>query len=140
MPQLVKEYNLRVQDLQKVINEYADPKERDEDNKQLEKIKIDGEKAIKEQNKMLLIRLNEELANLRQKAIYSNPNAWIGAFRQIVTADNFINEQEAQYYITKCSQAIEAKNWEELKRCVVQLNMLRPVEDQKKINLAGITR
>ena len=81
MPQLIKEYNLRVQDLQKVINEYADPKERDEDNKQLEKIKIDGEKAIKEQNKILLIRLNEELANLRQKAIYSNPNAWIASIQ-----------------------------------------------------------
>lgn len=140
MPQLVKEYNLRLVDLQKVINEYADPKERDEDNKQLEKIKAEGQKAIDENNKILLIRKNEELANLRQKAVYSNPNTWIAAYRQIVAADNFINEQEAQYYMTKCSQAIEAKNWEELKRCVVQLNLLRPIEEQKKTNLSGITR
>lgn len=140
IPQLVKEYNLRVQDLQKVINEYADPKEREEDNKQLEKIRIEGERAIKDEDKLLLIRLNEQLANLRQKAISSNPNTWISYFRQIVAADNFMNEQEAQYYINKCMQAIEAKNYEELKRCVVQLNLLRPIDDQKKINLSGITR
>ena len=138
--QLIKEYNLRVQDLQKVINEYADPKERDEDNKQLEEIKIEGQRAINENNKILLIRKNEELANLRQKAVYSNPNAWVAVYRQIVAADHFINEQDAQYYILKCSQAIEARDWEELKRCVVQLNLLRPIEEQKKTDLSGITR
>lgn len=140
MPQLVKEYNARVQDLQKVINEYAEPKERDEDNKQLEKIKIDGEKAVKEEDKILLSRVNEQLANLRQKAVYSNPNTWIVTFKQIVAADHFINEQEAQYYINKCMQAIEAKNYEELKRCVIQLNLLRPIAEQKEVNLSGITR
>jgi molecular chaperone DnaK len=140
MPQLVKEYNLRVQDLEKIINEYADPKEREEDNKQLEKIKIEGGKAVKEEDKVLLGRINEQLANLRQKAIYSNPNTWISTFKQIVAADHFINEQEAQYYINKCMQAIDAKNWEELKRCVVQLNLLRPIAEQKEANLSGITR
>jgi molecular chaperone DnaK len=140
MPQLVKEHNTRVQDLQKVINEYADPKEREEDNNQLDKIKVDGEKAIKDEDKVLLSRVNEQLANLRQKAIYSNPNTWIVTFKQIVVADHFINEQEAQYYINKCMQAIEAKNYEELKRCVVQLNLLRPVTEQKEANLSGITR
>lgn len=140
MPQLVKEYNTRVQDLQKIINEYADPKERDEDNKQLEKIKVDGDKAVKDEDKVLLSRINEQLANLRQKAIYSNPNTWILTFKQIVAADHFINEQEAQYYINKCMQAIEVKNYEELKRCVVQLNLLRPIEEQKEANLSGITR
>lgn len=140
MPQLIKEYNVRVEDLQKVINEYADPKERDEDNKQLDKIKVDGDKAIKDEDKVLLSRINEQLANLRQKAVYSNPNTWIVTFKQIVAADHFINEQEAQYYINKCMQAIEAKNYEELKRCMVQLNLLRPVAEQKEANLSGITR
>ena len=140
MPQLVKEYNTRVEDLQKVINEYAEPKERDEDNKQLEKIRVDGAKAIKDEDKIMLSRVNEQLANLRQKAVYSNPNTWIVTFKQIVAADHFINEQEAQYYINKCMQAIEAKNYEELKRCVVQLNLLRPVAEQKEANLSGITR
>ncbi len=140
LPQLVKEYNIRVQDLEKVINEYAEPKERDEDNKQLEKIKLDGDKAIKDEDKVLLSRINEQLDNLRQRAIYSNPNTWIAAFKQIVAADNFINQQEAQYYINKCMTAIEAKNYEEVKRCVSQLNLLRPVAEQKEVNLSGITR
>lgn len=140
VPQLIKDYNKRVQEVQKIINEYADPKEKEEDNKQLERIKGDGEVAIKEQNKMLLIRLNEQLSNLGNRAAFSNPNTWIAYYRQVVTADNFINQQEAQYYINKCNEAITAKNWEELKRCVTQLNLLRPVKEQKGVNLSGISR
>ena len=140
MPQLVKEYNARIEYLQKIINEYADQRQKEENNKQLENIKADGERAVKENNKDLLVRINEQLANLTSKALYSNPNMWIGAFRQIVQADNFTNEKEAQYYINKCTEAINSKDYEELKRCVVQLNLLRPVDQRKDIDLSGITR
>jgi hypothetical protein len=32
MPQLIREYNERVKDLNEIINEYADPKEKDKLN------------------------------------------------------------------------------------------------------------
>jgi DNA repair exonuclease SbcCD ATPase subunit len=140
MPQLVKEYNSKVAELQKLINEYADPKQKDEFNKQLEDIKAEGEIAIKENNKTLLSRKNEELQNLGLKAAYSNPNTWINVFRQMVQAGNFTNEKDAQYYINKGTQAINAKDYEELKRCVMQLSLLLPVGQQKGIDLSGITR
>ena len=140
MPQLIKEYNARVEYLNKIIDEYADPRQKDENHKRLESIKAEGEIAIKEDNKALLSRVNEQLANQTSNALYSNPNTWITYFQQIVKADNFTNEKEAQYYTNKCTQAINSKDYEELKRCVLQLNLLRPANQQKDINLSGITR
>ena len=140
MPQLVREYNTRLQELDKIINEYADPKQKEENLKQLKSIKTDGDQAIKASNRILLSSANEQLENLKLKAIYSNPNTWIAAFRQLIDQDNFLNEEEAKYYINKGSQAIQAKNYEELKVCVNQLSMLRPAGKQKDIDLSGITR
>jgi molecular chaperone DnaK len=139
MPQLIKEYNLQIEQVQKLINEYADPKQKDEFNKQLDAIKADGGTAIKENNKTLLSRTNEQLQNLGAKAAYSNPNTWITYFKQIAQGGSFTNEKEAQYYINKGMQAINSRDYEELKRCAVQLNLLRPIEKQKEINLSGIT-
>jgi molecular chaperone DnaK len=140
MPQLIKEYNSRIEYLQKVNTEYTDPAQRGEIKKQIENIKSEAEIAIKEDNKVLLGRLNEELANLTSRAVYSNPNSWIALFKQIVAADNFTNEKEAQYYINRGMQSINSKDYEELKRCIAQLNLLRPAGQQKGVDLAGITR
>lgn len=140
MPQLINEFNLRVADLQQIIQEYADEKEKDTLTKQLENIQLESEKAIKEENKVMMIRINEQLSDLRGKAIYSNPNAWVEYFKNIINNDNFTNEKEAQYYKTKGLVAIEAGDIEELKRCTSQLGLLLSEEDQKKINLSGITR
>ena len=140
MPQLIKEYNLRVADLQEIIREYADEKERDNLTKQLENIQSMSEKAIKEENKIIMIRINQQLDDLRSKAIYSNPQAWVQYFSDIVNNGNFTNDKEAQYYKTKGQMAIETGDIDELKKCAIQLNLLLSAEDQTKIRLSGITR
>ena len=140
MPQLIKDYNLKVTDLQEIIREYADEKEREDLTKQLENIQSMGEKAIKEENKVIMIRINQQLDELASNAIYSNPHAWVQYFRDIVNNGNFTNEKEAQYYKTKGQMAIETDDVDELKKCANQLKLLLSTEDQKKINLSGITR
>ncbi len=140
MPQMIKEYNLRVTDLQEIIREYADEKEKADLTKQLENIQSMSEIAIKEENKLIMIRINQQLNDLRIKAIYSNPNTWLNDFKEIVNNGNFTNDKEAQYYKTKGLRAIEMGDVDELKRCTIELNQLLSVEDQKKINLSGITR
>lgn len=140
MPQLIKEYNLRIKDLNEIINEYADPKEKDDLNKQLENIQLESKKAIKEENKPIMIRINEQLDELRNKAIFSNPNTWVRHFKAIVNEGKFINEKEAQYYISKGVRAMDTGDIDELKRCTHQLSLLLSEEDQEKINLSGITR
>jgi len=140
MPHLIKKHAMLIEEVQKIINEYADPKEKDEFNRQLDKIKFESKKAIEENNKTLLIRVNEQLWELRDKAIFSNPYAWVNQFKQMVDHGNFINEKEAQYYISKGVRAIETQDIDELKRCTRQLYLLLPIEEQKKIKLSGITR
>jgi len=140
MPQLIKDYNSESAETEKIINEYAAPEEREEDNMRLNAIRKEGEIAIGENDKALLSRLNEELRNLAIKAAYSNPNTWIMYFKQMVQAGNFTNEKEAQYYIGRGNQSIASKNYEELKNCVRQLGLLRPVQQQKGVDLSGITR
>jgi len=140
MPQLTKEYKAIESNVEKIIEEYADPKERDDFRTRLKSINSDSKKAINEENKALLIRAIEQLLELRQTAIFSNPSTWVDQFRQIVNNGNFINEKEAQYYIDKGERAIQTGDVDELKRCTRQLGLLLPQEEQSKIKISGISR
>jgi hypothetical protein len=103
----------------------------------------EGEKAIKENDKTLLIRVNEQIKELGGKALFSNPATWVYQFHQLIGGNKkFINEKEAIYYTEKGRRAIELGDVEELKRCVHNLLLLLPSEEQETMrnNLSGITR
>jgi molecular chaperone DnaK len=143
MPQLVKEFHAGIESVQKVINEYADEKDKNANNDHLSKMKAEGEKAISDNDKTLLIRVNEQIKELGAKALFSNPATWVYHFQQITQGNrNFINEKEARYYIEKGKRAIELGDVDELKRCVHNLMLLLPSDEQETIkkNLSGITR
>jgi len=142
MPQLTKEFHDKIESVQKIINEYADEKDKNANNDQLSKMKTEGKKAIEDNDKTLLIRVNEQIEELGAKALFSNPATWIYHFQQITQGDkNFINEKEARYYIKKGKRAIELNDMDELKRCVHNLMLLLPSDEQETIknNLSGIT-
>ena len=143
MPQLTKEFHAKIESVQKIIDEYADEKDKDANNEQLSKMKDEGEKAIEDNDKTLLIRVNEQIEELGARALFSNPATWIYHFQQITQGDkNFINEKEARYYIEKGKRAIEFNDMDELKRCVHNLMLLLPSDEQETIkkNLSGITQ
>lgn len=143
MPQLVKEFKDGIQDTLSIINDYADEKDKITNNDQLSKLKTEGEQAIADNDKSLLIRINEQIKELSSKAIYSNPATWVHQFKKIIAGNpNFINEKEAKYYIQKGEKAIELGDVDEIKRCVQNLLMLLPSDLQETIkdNLSGITR
>lgn len=142
MPQLIKEFEESIQGTQEIINEYADEKDKIMNNDQLLTLKSEGEKAIADNDKSLLIHTNEKIKELSAKAVYSNPATWIYQFKKITEGNsNFINEKEAEYYIEKGKRAIELGDIDEIKRCVHNLLLLLPSDDQKTIknNLSGIT-
>jgi len=142
MPQMIKEFQAEIENVQNIINEHADVKDRDVSNDQLLKIKNEGEKAVSENDKILLARVNEQIKELGAKAFFSNPNAWVFHFQKIISENhNFINEKEAKYYIEKGQRAIELDDVDELKRCVHNLMLLLPSNEQEAIknNLSGIT-
>lgn len=143
MPQLVKEFKDGIQDTQSIINDYADEKDKVINNDQLSKLKAEGEKAIADSDKSLLIRIIEQVKELSSKAVYSNPATWVHQFNKITSGKtNFINEKEAKYYIEKGKRAIELGDVDEIKRCVHNLLLLLPSDAQETIkdNLSGITR
>ncbi|MBU0570052.1 hypothetical protein KKB40_04730, partial [Patescibacteria group bacterium] len=142
MPQLVKEFHARAEDVQKLINEYADEKDKDANNDHLSKMKAEGEKAISDNDKILLIRVNEQIHELGGTVWWSKPDAWIYYFQQLISENhNFTNEKEARDYIEKGKRAIELGNMDELRRCIKSLLSLLPAEEQAiaKKNLSGIT-
>lgn len=143
MPQLVKEFKDGIQDTQSIINEYADEKDKTINNDQLSKLKAEGEKAITDSDKSLLVRINEQINELRSKAVYSNPATWVHQFNKLIAGNpTFINEKEAKYYIEKGKRAIQLGDTDEIKRCVHNLLLLLPSDVQETIkdSLSGITR
>lgn len=142
LPQLIKDFNAGIIDTQKIIDEYGDKKDYENNNEQLSKIKIEGEKAISERDKTLLVSVNEKIKELWARVWFSNSQTWYYYFDQLITENHtFINEKEAQYYFDKGRRAIENKDEEELKHCVQSLWSLLPKEEQAaaKKNLSGIT-
>lgn len=143
MPQLVKEFKDGIQDTQSIINEYADEKDKEINTDQLNSLRSEGEKAIVDNDKSLLVRINEQVNELRSKAVFSNPATWIHQFKKITDGtQSFINDKEAKYYIEKGKRAIELGDTDEIKRCVHNLLLLLPSDTQETIkdNLSGITR
>lgn len=143
MPQLVKEFKDGIQDTQSIINDYADEKDKTINNDQLSKLKNEGEKAISDNDKSLLIRINEQIKEFSSKAVFSNPATWVHQFKKLTESNTiFVNEKEAKYYIEKGKKAIEIGDVDEIKRCVRNLLELLPSDEKETIkdNLSGITR
>jgi molecular chaperone DnaK len=140
MPLLAKENSEKLEDLEQIINEYSDPKDRKELKSQLKSLEIESKKVIEDNDKTQLIRINEQLDELKGRAFYSNPNTWIAQFEDLSQNGKFINEKEAKYYINKGIKAINSEDIEELKRCMHQLTLLLVEENEQNTKLSGITR
>ena len=143
MPQLTEMFRLLVESAKEIINDYADKKDISANNELLQKIEAEGQNAILNNDKQMLIRANEQIESLKSKAIYSNPNTWVYKFDQIANGDfQFIDMKEAEYYIHKGKRSIELDDIDELKRCINNLMLLLPTSDQVSIqnNISGITR
>jgi molecular chaperone DnaK len=143
MPQLLKEFSESTDSTQKIIAELADDKEKVQQEEHLKKMKEEGEKAIAENDKTLLIRVNEQIKELGNKALFANPATWAYFFHKLTDGSKkFINEKEAGYYTEKGRRALELGDIDELKRCVHNLQLLLPSDEQEimRNNLAGITR
>ncbi len=141
-PQLKIEFNELTTSTVQIISEYGDQKQREIHNDQLNILKAEGYKAIENEDKILLSRINEQLNELRQKIIFSNPATWLYQFNKLAREDHqWISEKEAQYFLQKGQRAIELGDMDEVQRCVRSLWLLLPVSEQSKVqnSMSGIT-
>ncbi|MBP9701409.1 MAG: Hsp70 family protein [Candidatus Pacebacteria bacterium] len=142
MPQLIREFKEGVQKAAEAIKEVGNKEELNQHKELLDSLKTEGEMAIEDEDKHLLIRVNEQIDDLKHKIIFSNPAAWAYFFEKIVKDNKkFISDKEAEYYINKGRRAIEMGDTEELKRCVKGLMLLLPPEEQAMLQntMSGIT-
>ena len=140
MPKLISEHNSKVEDLRAIIDQYAEP-DKDEIESLFDKLKADGQQAIKTENITLLARINEQVDSVKFKILFSDFGFCAAHFKRIVDFGNkvgFTNKDNAHYHITKGLNAIDGKNIDELKRCINELADLLPKNE--RVNFAGITR
>lgn len=142
LPQLKIEFEEELRSAHSIIEDIGDQREKDANLQRLSTLKAEGEKAIVQADRFMLIRVNEQISELSTKALFSNPAVWAYKLNQIATASHkFINEKEAEYYIQKGKRAIELSDIDEVKRCVHNLMLLLPPDEQASINssISGIT-
>ncbi len=116
MPQLTKEFNQGIIGVTEIVAEIPDADDRNKQSLQLAEIKVEGEKAIRANDKTLLMGVNERLRELGGRALFSQPATWVHHFRTLINEGNFGSSREATYFIEQGQQAIEKNDIEALKR------------------------
>ena len=141
LPQLITEYGKTVKSTKELINELGLESEKTSHEDHLVKMTMEAQKAIEETDKTLLINITEQIKQLGDKVVFSNPEIWSYHFNELINGDKeFTNEKEAAYYIQKGKRAIAAQDLEELKRCYRQLTQLLQTDEQEttKRTFSGI--
>ncbi len=142
MPQLTREFKETVLKAEESIRDLADKSELQQHHDIFTALKTEGEQAIEQDDKHLLIRVNEQLGELIRRVVLSNPAAWVYLFEKILAENKkFTSDKEAQYFADKGRRAIEMGDVEELKRNTRGLMLLLPPEERELIQgtMPGIT-
>lgn len=111
---------------------------------QLAQIKDDGDTAIAQQDKNMLIQLNDLLSALKVQALAENPYFWVMMLENLQARDItvFKNLSEAEYHLSAAQKAKDSDDIDELKRHIRELLRLLPQEDQAEMSnsMSGITK
>jgi molecular chaperone DnaK len=142
-PQLIKEFHGHTAEIERMIEAICQGENKKRDLEQLNALKKEGEKAIAENDKFLLIRVNDQLFQLGSRIYLYQPGAWVDEFKKIANGEKkFLNKREAQYYIEKGWQCINNGDLQGLKECVWSLIKLLPPDEQRSVKqlMSGITK
>ena len=113
---LAKEFNEGISSVTEIVAESPDADDRNKQSLQLAEIKMEGEKAIRDNDKTLLMGVNDRLRDLAGRALYSHPATWVHHSGSSFNEDNFSSPKEAAYFIEQGQQAIEKNDIEGVKR------------------------
>lgn len=143
---IIEQYHKLVEEVEKIIEEVKqnDIATGERLEEQLAQIKDGGEIAIEQQDKIILIQLNELLSTLKIQAIAENPYFWILMLNDLESKDlnDFKNPSDARFHLYAAQRAKDSGDIEGLKNNVRELLHLLPQEDQLEIsnNMSGITK
>lgn len=143
LPQLKIELEEVLSDAEQFSNALDDESEKEQSLEQISTLRSEGEKAIRSEDKTMLVRVIEQVRQVAMRALIQNPAIWVWQLNEIKQRQNELsNQTDGEYYINKADQAIESGDVEELQRCVRSLLDLLPEDTQEEItsNMAGITK
>ncbi len=143
LPQLKIELEEVLGDAEQFSNALDDESEKEQSLEQISTLRSEGEKAIRSEDKTMLVRVIEQVRQVAMRALIQNPAIWVWQLNEIKQRQNELsNQTDGEYYINKADQAIESGDVEELQRCVRSLLDLLPEDTQEEItsNMAGITK
>ena len=142
VPKLVSEHNIKMENLRRLIDSHAGPNIKREIESRFEAIRLDGQRAIKLEDKSLLARINDQIHELEGAVLFSDFNYCVNRFHYLEDLEKggeFTNESEARYYIEMGRKAIKEKNHDKLNNCIYDLERLLP-DSERADFYAGITR
>ncbi|HEY4963400.1 MAG TPA: Hsp70 family protein [Candidatus Saccharimonadales bacterium] len=143
LPQLTDEFRAKIENAREVLSELDDSAEKQQGLSEVSELEKDGEKAVREKDKTMLLRVNEQIEQVTMRSVFQNPAAWVYMLNQIKEKRNELaNKTDADYFIEKADKAVNDGDVEELKRCVRSLLDLLPKDTQEEINanMSGITK
>ena len=114
---------------------------KDELEKRLDAIKMDAQRAIRANDMSLLALANEQLRGLIAVIITQNIYFWIDYFNELRQKPSIRDNARAQSLINKGQIAVENKDIESLRECVIGLRDLLPRDEKAEFEqkMAGIT-
>ena len=143
MPQLKAELDEVLANAEEYSSAIEDEREKKEAFEQIETLKNEGQKAVRDEDKAMLVRVIEQVRQLAFNSLFKNPAVWVWQFNEIKQRrDEMTNQTDGDYYIQKGEQAIEKGDIEEIQRSVRKLLDLLPKDSQEEITsgMAGITK
>jgi molecular chaperone DnaK len=143
IPQLNSEFREKLDRLNSLLEDMTDESEKNKIKEVLKEIEELAEKAVKSNDKVMLVRLNEQLQEFISAIFLEKPDIWIYWLNDIKSRKSELSNQAvAEHHISKADEAIENEDIDELKRHVRELFDLLPkdIEDEIRKDMAGITK
>jgi len=143
LPQLKGDFQESLKNTEDFIDALENKSEKADLNEQLATLRTEGDKAIREEDKTMLVRVSEQVKQVGIRALVQNPAMWVWQLNEIKGRKHELsNQTDGEYYINKADQAIEKGDVDELQRCVRNLLDLLPEDTQEQItaNMSGITK
>lgn len=127
--------------VREAINHIEDNERKTEFQKRYEAVKSDGEKAIENNNMLLLSKINEQLNGIMGAIVISDDYTWLYWLNNLSKNNDVLQHPESEQIIKDGIIAFKSGNMNKVKECVRTLWSFLPDKDQEEIQskIAGIT-
>ena len=143
MPQLKGDFRENIENIKEMIIEIGLEENKNSNLDELERLEDQGEKAIVDNNRVILGQTVDQLIQLYAKIFWASPQAFVYYFNELINGQySFSSKEDADYYFEKGNKAIESGDIDSLKASVTGLNSLISSETSDSISnkISGIMR